>query len=82
MWDYYKRTFVAVQVAALLAGYMAYRFLTGNPMLPARLRSNRLFLPPEGCSRAACKVSVKRVCFLQNSYFPQTNAADGQTIWG
>ena len=24
MWDYYKRTFVAVQVAALLAGYMAY----------------------------------------------------------
>jgi hypothetical protein len=25
MWDYYKRTFVAVQMAALLVSYMVYR---------------------------------------------------------
>jgi hypothetical protein len=34
MWDYYKRTFAAVQLAALLGGYMVYT------------RTNHALLPP------------------------------------
>jgi len=34
MWDYYKRTFVIVQIAALLVSYMVYR------------NSNHAIVPP------------------------------------
>ena len=34
---------VAAIVALVLAGYMAYRFLTGNPMLPARELGNQRY---------------------------------------
>ena len=33
MWDYYKRTFAAVQLAALLVSYMVYRN-TNHAVIP------------------------------------------------